>query len=82
MDILKSKTVTGYTGSNSVGAGIPLANIIKVSRQGEQKDNAGLVSISSLNGSNWVFISPTKRIVFGSNYPFTEDELIHIIYKL
>ena len=78
-DKLKYKTVTG-TG-NTVSVGLNLAQIIKVSRQGEQKDYAGLVSISSLNGSNWTFISTGRRISFGTNFPMIA-ETIHIIYKV
>ena len=83
MDILKYKTVTGTDGATSVSTGgLSLAQIIKVSRQGEQKDYAGLVSISTLDGTDWAYISHTKRISFGTSFPFSGAEIIHIIYKV
>ena len=83
MDILKSKTVTGSEGSSTVNSGLNVSKIIKVSRQGEQKDYSPFVSVSSLDGTDWTFISPTKRIAFGPSFPFaTGGETIHIIYKL
>ena len=78
-----SKTVTGAAGSNTVNSGLNVAQIIKVSRQGEQKDYSAFVSISSLDGTDWTYISPTKRISFGTSFPFaTGGETIHIIYTL
>lgn len=82
MDILKYKTVTGTSGNNSVGIGINLSQVIKISRQGEQKDYAGFVAISSLDGRNWTFITTGKRVSFGTNFPFVGSEVIHIIYKV
>jgi hypothetical protein len=83
MDILKSKTVTGSEGGSTVNSGLNVSKIIKVSRQGEQKDYSPFVSVSSLDGTDWTFISPTKRIAFGPSFPFaTGGETIHIIYKL
>lgn len=83
MDILKNKTVIGADGALTVSTGgLSLSQIIKVSRQGEQKDYAGFVSLSTLDGSDWTYISHTKRIAFGSNFPFVGDEAIHIIYKI
>ena len=81
MDILKEKTVTGTDGATSVSSGLSLAQIIKVSRNGDQKDYAGFVSVSTLDGTDWTYISPTKRISFGTNFPFSGSEVIHIIYK-
>jgi hypothetical protein len=81
-DILKYKTVIGSDGNTSVGIGVNFAQVIKVSRQGEQKDYAGLVAISSLDGSNWTFISTGRRISFGTSFPFSGSEVIHIIYKV
>jgi hypothetical protein len=81
MDILKSKTVTGSAGYSTINSGLSLDKIIKVSRQGEEKNYSGGL-IASLDGSNWAYVGPTKRIAFGTNYSFAEDELIHIIYKL
>jgi len=78
-----SKTVTGAAGSNTVNSGLNLSQIIKVSRQGEQEDYARLVWVNTLNGNNWTYISPTKRIAFGPAYPFASGgETIHIIYTL
>ena len=82
MDILKYKTVIGHNGSSTVGVGLNHAQILKISRQGEQKDDAGFVSLSSLNGSNWSFLTTGKRVAFGSSFPFMGDEVIHIIYKV
>ncbi len=83
MDVLKYKTVIGADGATSVSTGgLSLAQIIKVSRQGEQKDNAGFVAISTLDGSNWAYISVSKRISFGTSFPFLGNESIHIIYKV
>ncbi len=78
MDILKSKTVTLLSGFRTVPCGVSQSKIIKVSRQGEQKDYSSLVFGTS--GSEWSFLSPTKKIIFLN--PADEDELIHIIYKL
>ena len=66
MDILKSKTVTGFNGNTTVSTGgLALVQIIKVSRQGEQKDYGGGVgSLSTLNGSQWAYIPFSKRISF------------------
>jgi hypothetical protein len=82
MDLLKYKTVTGTDGNASVGIGINLAQVIKVSRAGEQKDYAGFISLSSLDGSDWTFLPTGKRISFGTNFPFVGNETIHIIYKV
>lgn len=83
MDELFYKTVTGSDGATSVSTGgLSLAQIIKVSRRGEQKDYAGFVSVSTLDGTDWTYISPTKRISFGTSFPFIGDEVIHIIYKV
>lgn len=82
-DILKYKTVTAIDGATSVSTGgLSLAQIIKVSRQGEQKDYVGLVAISTLDGSDWTYISVPKRISFGTSFPFIGSEVIHIIYKV
>ncbi len=82
MDVLKYKTVTGADGATSVSTGgLALAQIIKVSRQGEQKDKIPFLLLANLNGSNWTFINHNKRIFFGSSYPFVGSEEIHIIYK-
>lgn len=80
-DILYYKTVTGTDGGTSVGVGLPLNKIIKVSRQGEQKDYAGFVALSVLDGSDWTFLSVGRRISFGTNFPFMGSETIMIIYK-
>lgn len=83
MDILKYKTVTGSDGATSVSTGgLSLAQIIKISRQGEQKDFGGLVLISTLNGSNWTYLPIGKRISFGTLFPFIGSEVVHIIYKV
>lgn len=83
MDVLKYKTVVGVDAALSVSTGgLSLVQIIKVSRQGEQKDYAGLVSLSTLDGSDWTYISASKRISFGSNFPFIGAESVHIIYKV
>ena len=83
MDLLKYKTVTGSDGLVTVATGgLNLAQIIKVSRSGEQKDYAGLVLVSTLDGSNWTYISALKRISFGTSFPFVGSEVIHIIYKV
>jgi hypothetical protein len=83
MAILFYKTVTGAAGSSTVNSGLNVDKIIKVSRQGEQKDYSPFVSVSTLDGTDWTYISPTKRIAFGPSFPFaTGGETIHIIYKL
>lgn len=83
MDVLKYKTVTGSDGNTSVSTGgLNLAQIIKVSRQGDQKDYAGLVAVSTLDGTDWTYISVGKRISFGTNFPFVGSEVVHIIYKV
>jgi len=82
MDILKYKTVTGANGFTTVGVGVSHAQILKVSRQGEQKDDAGFVSLGSLDGTNWSYLTTGHRISFGSGFPFVGDEVIHIIYKV
>lgn len=83
MDVLKYKTVTGADAATSVSTGgLSLAQIIKVSRQGEQKDYAGLVAVSTLDGSDWTYLPVPKRISFGTNFPFVGSEIIHIIYKV
>ena len=81
MDELRSKTVTASNGNVTVAVGVSLAQIVNVSRQGEEKDYAGFVLISTLNGSNWTFINP-NRISFGTSFPFVGAEKIHIIYKV
>lgn len=82
MDVLKYKTVTAVDGAVSVSTGgLNLNQIIKVSRQGEQKDWAGFVSISSLNGNQWVYLSVPKKITFGTSFPFIGAEKIYIMYK-
>jgi len=78
-DTLHYKTVIG-TG-NTVAVGVNLAQIIKISRQGEQKDYNPFVALSILNGSDWTFITTGKRISFGTNFPMV-SETIHIIYKV
>jgi len=81
-DILYYKTVVGTEGNYIIHPGLNLAQIIKVSRQGEQKDYKSLLS-GLPNGSQWTFITPTKRIVFDPTIPFAAGgETIHIIYKL
>ncbi len=82
MDIVNYKTVTGSDGNISVAVGLNRSQILKVSRQGQQKDDAGLVSLSSLDGSNFSFITVGKRISFGTSFPFVGSEEIHIIYKV
>jgi hypothetical protein len=83
MDILKSKTLTGVTGAIFVPAGMNQDKIIKVSRQGMQKDYISFLFFTSMTGSQWSFISGgVKRIVFGADFPLTEGEEIHIIYKI
>ncbi len=84
MDILKSKTVIGSSGNSTVSTGgLSLAQIIKVSRQGEQKDySGGLVALSDLDGTEWAYLSFVRRISFGTNFPFMGPEVIHIIYKV
>jgi hypothetical protein len=82
MDNVKYKTVTGTDGNLSVGIGINRSQILKVSRQGMQKDDAGLVSLSSLDGSNFSFLTVGKRISFGTGFPLSGGEIIHIIYKV
>jgi len=81
MDELRSKTVTPSAGAITFAVGLNLAQIVNVSRQGEEKDYAGFVLISTLNGSNWTFIMP-NRISFGTSYPIASGEKIHIIYKV
>lgn len=80
-DELFYKTVTGTDGNTTVAVGLNLSKIIKVSRQGEQKDYAGFVALSSLDGTDWTFLSVGRRISFGTSFPFIGDETIHIIYK-
>ena len=82
MDNVKYKTVTGTDGNLSVGIGINMSQILKVSRQGMQKDDAGLVSLSSLDGSNFSFLTVGKRISFGTSFPFMGSEKIRILYKV
>lgn len=83
MEVLKYKTVTATDGATSVSTGgLSLAQILKVSRSGEQKDYAGFVSISSLDGSDWAYLSVPKKISFGTSFPFVGAEVIHIIYKV
>lgn len=83
MDLLRYKILVGTDGATSVSTGgISLAQIIKVSRAGEQKDYAGFVAISTLDGSDWTYISASKRISFGTNFPFAGAEVIHLIYKV
>ena len=81
MDLLRSKTVTGSGGSVTVGVGLSQVQILGVFRQGEQKDKIALVSLASLNGSNWIFVPP-NRISFGTSYPFASGEKIRILYKV
>ena len=81
MDILRSKTVTASGGSVTVNSGLNQAQILGVFRQGEQKDKIALVSLASLNGSNWTFVPPT-RISFGTSFPFVGSEKIRILYKV
>ena len=76
-----SKTVTASNGNTSVSAGLNLAQILGVFRQGEQKDYAGFVLLNTLNGSNWTFLAP-NRISFGTSYPFVGAEKIRILYKV
>ena len=80
-DILHYKTVTSASGFFHVG--VPRSQIIKVSRQGEQKDYAGAFGLAVFNGSNWTFLPGSgNRLTFGSDYPGTTGEVIHIIYKV
>jgi len=81
MDLLRSKTVTGSNGNVTVNAGLNQAQILGVFRQGEQKDKIALVSLASLNGSNWIFVPP-NRISFGTSFPFIGAEKVRIIYKV
>ncbi len=81
MDILKSKTVTSVSGGSSINVGLSLDQILGVFRQGEQKDKTPFVSLSLLDGRNWVFISPI-RISFGTSYPLIAGEKIRILYKV
>lgn len=82
MDVLKYKTVTGTDGNTTVAIGINLAQVLKISRKGEQKDYAGLVALSTLDGSDWTFLSVGRRISFGTSFPFIGSEEIHILYKV
>jgi len=81
MDILKSKTVTGVDGNTFVVVGLSRPEILGVFRKGEQKDDAGLVSLGSLDGSNWRFVPPNK-ISFGTLFPFFGNEDVEILYKV
>ncbi len=81
MDILNSKTVTSVSGGNSVNVGLNLAQILGIFRQGEQKDYAGLVLLSTLDGSDWTFVAP-NRVSFGTNFPLAAGEQIRILYKV
>ena len=81
-DILKYKTVTGADGNSSVAVGVNRIQILKVSRQGEQKDYAGFVAVGLLDGSNWTFLPVGRRISFGTSFPFVGSEVIDIIYKV
>lgn len=80
-DTLKYRTVTGSDGAFTVNAGVSISQIIKVSRQGEQKDYVPIAVPGDLLGHQWTFLSRYKRIIFGSNFPFLGTEIIHIIYK-
>ena len=82
MDVLKYKTLTGADGNTTVSTGLNLAQILKVSRSGEQKDYAGFVSFSALDGTDWTFITVGKRISFGTSFPFVGSEVIYIVYKV
>ena len=81
MDLLRSKTVTASSGSVTVNSGLGQAQILGVFRQGEQKDKIALVSLATLNGSNWIFVPP-NRISFGTSFPFVGSEKIRILYKV
>lgn len=81
-DRIKYKTINATAGATTIPTGLNRSQILCVSRQGEQKDDAGIVSLGSLNGSNYVFITFNKRISFGTSYPFASGEVIHIIYKV
>ena len=81
MDILKTKTVTSVSGGLSVNVGLSHAQILGVFKQGEQKDDAGFVSLSTLNGSNWSFINP-NRISFGTSFALVAGEKIQVLYKV
>ena len=81
MDELRTKTVTSVSGGVSISVGLNLSQILGVFKQGEQKDYAGFVLLSSLDGSDWTFIMP-NRISFGSNFPLVAGEKIRIIYKV
>lgn len=80
-DILKYRTVTGTDGVYTVNAGVSLVQIIKVSRQGEQKDFVPIAVPVDLLGHQWTFLPRYRRIIFGTNFPFVGAEVIHIIYK-
>lgn len=83
MDVLKYKTIIGSIGGSSIGSqGLSLAQIICVSRQGEQKDNISFVLLNSITGSQWYYHPVTKRIHFSPEFPFETTETIHIMYKV
>jgi hypothetical protein len=81
-DILKYKTIDAVEGAVSVNSGLPLAQIIKVARQGEQKDFTPFVNLSTMGGSEWTYYSVLKRIIFGAAFPFAAGEKIYIMYKV
>ena len=81
MDLLKSKTVVGSSGNTTVNTGLSLSQVLGVFRQGEQKDYAPLVAVSTLDGTDWTWIPP-NRISFGTSFPFVGSESIRIIYKV
>jgi hypothetical protein len=81
MDLLRSKTVTGSSGSVSVNTGLSVVQILGVFRQGEQKDYSPFVLLNALDGTDWTFVPPT-RISFGTSFPFMGSEKIRILYKV
>lgn len=78
---VKYKTVTGLDGGVFVIVGVSKDQILKVSRQGIQKDYNNVLPYGSFTGNEYAFNHARKAITFGTNYPFLGDEDIHIIYK-
>jgi hypothetical protein len=81
MDKVFYLTLTGTAGNNTIFTSVNRAQILKVSRQGTQKDFKSLLS-GLPNTDQWSFTSPIKRIVFSPEVPFSAGEKIHIIYKV
>lgn len=84
-DLLRYKTVNATEGATSVSVGIKRNQILKICRNGEQKDEVNIIStpLSLMNGSQWVYLPGLlKRISFGTSYPFGQGEKIYIMYKV